>query len=81
MKKIISSIILFFVCSFMFSITLADLDFEDQLAVKDLVISLDDEITFANVEELEGTEYYILLESNYYLIVVKDGVVYIIPKD
>jgi len=81
MKKFVSSLILIFVCSVMFSLSLSDFDLEDQLLIKELVVSLDIEITFSNVEMLEGTHYNIIYESGDYIIVEKDGYYYIIPKD
>lgn len=81
MKKIMLVFILVCISSFLLSITLADLDFEEQLLVKDYVISLDEEISYANVEELEGVEYEVIYESDDYIIIVKDGNIYILPKE
>ncbi|MCF7814744.1 MAG: hypothetical protein K9N09_10825 [Candidatus Cloacimonetes bacterium] len=63
------------------SITLADLDFDEQIVVKDFVIGLDDDITEANVEMLEGSEYNVIYEDSGYIIIEKDGYYYIVPKE
>jgi 23S rRNA-/tRNA-specific pseudouridylate synthase len=80
MRKIVIIFVLLVLGTLCFSITLADLDFEDQLAVKDYVISLDEEITEINVEQLEGIKYNIIFENDDYIIVEKNGVYVLVPK-
>jgi 23S rRNA-/tRNA-specific pseudouridylate synthase len=80
MRKIVIIFVLLVLGTLCFSITLADLDFEDQLAVKDYVISLDEEITEINVEQLEGMKYNIIFENDDYIIVEKNGVYVLVPK-
>ena len=80
MKKSVIVFMLLWLVSLCFSITLSDLGFEDQLVVKDYVISLDEEITELNVEELEGIKYEVIFEAEGYIIVKIDGVYILIPR-
>lgn len=81
MKKLFMFIFAVSLCFSINSVTLADLDYDEQIIVKDFVISLDDEITMANVELLEGIEYEIVHKDSGFIIIEKDGYYYIIPKE
>lgn len=63
------------------ALTLADLGFEEQLVVKDFVISLEDELSYANVEDFEGITYNVIYEATEYIVVELKGKFYIVPKD
>ncbi len=81
MKKVFLSILLVISMLAINALTLADLDFEEQLVVKDYVISLDDELNYANVEDFEGISYNVIFEATEYIIVEINGKYYIVPKE
>ena len=64
-----------------YSLTLADLDIEDRIVTEEFIIEMDDEITQANIEDMEGIEFEIVYETGGYIIVLIEGKYYIIPKD
>ena len=53
-----------------YSLTLADLDIEDRIITEEFIIEIDDEITPANIEELEGIEFELVYEPDGYIIVL-----------
>ena len=64
-----------------YSLTLADLDIEDRIVTEECIIEMDDEITQANIEELEGIEFWIVYETDGYIIVLIEGKYIIVSKD
>jgi len=83
MKKRILLVLTLLIVSFVsvFSVTFADLDFEDQEFLKDYIIDYDAEITVTNFDYLEGIKYSIIYENDDYIIVEIDGKIVIISKD
>ena len=81
-KRILLTLVLgMFLTSISYSLTLADLDIEDRIVTEDFIIEMDDEITPANIEELEDIKFWIVYETDGYIIVLIEGKYYIIPKD
>lgn len=81
MKKATLTLVLFALCGMMMALTLADLDFEDQYLVEDMVISLDTEVTSANFEDFEGIKYEVIFDGSNYIIIRVNGIIYIIEKE
>ena len=70
-KKILLTLVLgMLLTSISFSLTLADLDIEDRIVTEEYIIEMDDEITQANIEEVEGTEFELVYETDGYIIVL-----------
>ena len=81
-KKILLTLVLgMLLTSLSYSLTLADLDIEDRIVTEEYIIEMDDEITQANIEEVEGTEFELVYETDGYIIVLIEGKYYIIYKD
>ena len=80
-KRILLTLILgMLLASISYSLTLADLDIEDRIVTKECIIEMDDEITPANIEELEGIEFWIVYETDAYIIVLIEGKYIIVSK-
>lgn len=73
-KKILLAVVFgMLITSISFSLTLADLDIEDRIVTEECIIEMDDEISQANIEELEGIEFEIIYETDTYIIVIVKG--------
>jgi len=81
MRKIFMVLFTLLISTCIFALTLADLDLDQQLYVKESLVSLNQEITFANVEELEGISYTLIMETEGYIIYQKDGKIYVVILD
>lgn len=80
-KKILLTLVLgMLLTSLSYSLTLADLDIEDRIVTEEFIIEMDDEITQANIEELEGIEFWIVYETDEYIIVIVSGKYVIVYK-
>ena len=81
-KKILLTLVLgMLFTSIGYSLTLADLDIEDKIVTEEFIIEMDDEITQANIEDLEGIEFELVYETDEYIIVLINGKYYIVSKD
>jgi len=81
-KKIIVTVIFIgFIISNIFCITLADLDIDKRIIVKDLIIEINDEITLSNFESLEFVEYHILYEMEGYIIIIVDDELIVVQTE
>ena len=81
-KKILLTLILgMLLTSLSYSLTLADLDIEDRIVTEEFIIEMDDEITQANIEEMEGIEFELVYETDEYIIVIVSGKYVIVYKD
>ena len=81
-KKILLTLVLgMLFTSLSYSLTLADLDIEDKIVTEEFIIEMDDEITQANIEDLEGIEFELVYETDEYIIVLINGKYYIVSKD
>lgn len=81
-KKILLTLVLgMLLTSISYSLTLADLDIEDRIVTEEFIIEMDEEITPANIEELEDIEFWIVYETDEYIIILIKGKYYIISKD
>jgi hypothetical protein len=80
-KKILLTLVLgMLFTSIGYSLTLADLDIEDRIVTEEYIIEMDDEITTANIEEVEGTEFELVYETDEYIIVIVSGKYVIVYK-
>ena len=64
-----------------YSLTLADLDIEDRIVTEECIIEMDDVITPANIDELEGIEFWIVYETDEYIIVIVNGKYVVVNTD
>ena len=81
-KRILLTLVLgLLLTSISYSLILADLDIEDRIVTEEFIIEMDDEITQANIEELEGIEFELVFETDEYIIVIVNGKYVIVYKD
>ena len=81
-KKILLTLILgMLLTSLSYSLTLADLDIEDRIVTEEFIIEMDDEITQANIDELEGIEFELVYETDAYIIVTINGKYFVVYMD
>lgn len=81
-KRILLTLVLgLLLTSISYSLILADLDIEDRIVTEEFIIEMCDEITQANIEELEGIEFELVFETDEYIIVIVNGKYVIVYKD
>ena len=81
-KRVLLTLILgMLLTSLSYSLTLADLDIEDKIVTEEFIIEMDDEITHVNIEDLEGIEFWIVYETDEFIIVLIGDEYVILYKD